>query len=181
MTSRIKPLDDAEWPEAAAGLRDGFAGRLNVYRVRANHPDLLLAWAPLRAHVVQGSALGPERSEVVILRTGLRLGSDYEWAHHVSRARRLGFDDSRIAALKGHAEAMAPDDALLARAVDELLEGACLTSDTQEALLEGLGPEATLDVMATVGFYSVLAFVVKSFDPPLDDDVAAKLAQRPAP
>ena len=80
------PLSDTDWPPALADMAQGFAGRLNVYRTMAHHPALLRAWAPLRGHVVQTSTLGPQISEVVILRTGHRLGAAYEWAHHISRS-----------------------------------------------------------------------------------------------
>jgi alkylhydroperoxidase family enzyme len=61
-------------------MRTGFAGALNVYRTMAHHPELLQARAPLRQHVVKDSALGAERSELVILRAAHRTGSPYEWA-----------------------------------------------------------------------------------------------------
>ncbi len=78
--SPCPPLGDDQWPEPIEDLRSGFAGQLNVYRTMAHNPALLRAWAPLRQHLVKDSALGPQRSEVVILRTGHRLGSHYEWA-----------------------------------------------------------------------------------------------------
>jgi 4-carboxymuconolactone decarboxylase len=169
------PLADEDWPDAVADLRDGFAGRLDVYRVMARHPALLRAWTALRQHVVLDTALGPERSEVVILRTGHRRGSEYEWSHHVVRARALGFDDARIEALRGPVAAMAPDDAVLAQAVDELAETARLRPETRAALEALVGQEGVLDVMATIGFYSTLAFIVNSFGTPVDADVAAAL------
>jgi 4-carboxymuconolactone decarboxylase len=169
------PLADEDWPDAVADLLDGFAGRLDVYRVMARHPALLRAWTALRQHVVLDTALGPERSEVVILRTGHRRGSAYEWAHHVVRARVLGFDDARIEALRGPVAAMAPDDAVLAQAVDELAETARLRPETRAALEALVGQEGVLDVIATIGFYSTLAFIVNSFGTPVDADVAAAL------
>jgi 4-carboxymuconolactone decarboxylase len=175
------PLGDGDWPEEVADLRDGFAGRLDVYRVMARHPALLRAWTALRQHVVLDTALGPERSEVVILRTGHRCGSAYEWAHHVVRARALGFDDARIDALRGPVAAMPPGDAVLARAVDDLTEAARLRPETRAALEALVGQEGVLDLMATVGFYSTLAFIVNSFATPVDADVAAALAEHGAP
>ena len=35
------------------------------------------------------------------------------------------------------------------------------------------------DVIATVGFYSVLGFIVESFDTPIDAAVAAELKEKP--
>jgi alkylhydroperoxidase family enzyme len=173
------PLTDAAWPAEIDDLRTGFAGALNVYRVMAHHPPLLAAWAPLRAHVVQHSALGPERAEIVILRTGHRLGTPYEWAHHVSRARALGLADARIASVAGPPAAMAPEDALLAQAVDALFDGRGLPAGLERDLAGRFGRGAVFDLIATVGFYSTLGYLLNTYDPPLDDAVAAELAARP--
>ncbi len=173
---RMDPLRDADWPEAVDDLRAGFAGRLNVYRVMAHHPDLLSAFAGLRGHVVQNTALGPERAEVVILRLAHRLGSAYEWAHHVVRGRRAGLSDARIRTLRGDPEAMAASDAALARAVDALVDHHKLTDAQAQAVG---GPKAVLDLIATVGMYLTLGFIVESFATPVDDDVAAELASAP--
>lgn len=181
MSARYEPLNDSHWPESVAALRDGFAGRLNVYRVMARHPALLAAWAPLRQHVVRDRALDDQQSEVVILRTGHRLDAPYEWAHHVSRARAIGMDDARIASLAGPLAQMTPEDRVLAEAVDQLAASARLQPTTREAVAALVGVAGLLDLMATVGFYSVLGFVVNSLDVPLDADVAAELHASPAP
>lgn len=179
MAAEFKPIADADWPELLAALRGGFATGLNVYRTMAHHPALLNAWAPLRAHVVTAPALTPDQSEVVILRTGHRLGAAYEWAHHVHRGRRIGMADARIAAIAGPLAAMAPADAILARAVDDLFDARRLSPDSQAALVGLVGAQGMFDLIATVGFYSVLGFIVESFDTPIDAAVAAELEDHP--
>lgn len=181
MRDDFKPLSDADWPEDIAALRHGFAGRLNVYRVMAHHPALLAAWAPLREHVVRNRAMSDQQSEVVILRTGHNLNAPYELAHHVSRGRAVGLDEARIAALAGPLQGIASEDRVLAAAVDELIADARLGEDSCAAVIDLIGPKGLFDLMATVGFYSVLGFIVNSFDTPVDSDVAAELAARPAP
>lgn len=181
MSEEFKPLNDSEWPAAAASLLDGFAGRLNVYRVMAHHPDLLNAWAPLREHVVRKRAMSDQQSEVVILRTGHNLRAPYEWAHHVSRGRAVGMAESRIASLAGPLEGISAEDRILAGAVDELIKDSRLQPVTRAAVIEEIGAEGMFDLMATVGFYSVLGFIVNSLDVPIDDDIIAELSARPAP
>ncbi|HSF64139.1 MAG TPA: carboxymuconolactone decarboxylase family protein [Paracoccaceae bacterium] len=172
-------MSKADWPQDIADMQTGFAGRLNVYRVMAHHPALMRAWAPLRAHVVQDNALGAQRSEVVILRTGHRAGAAYEWAHHISRARACGMSDARIASIAGPLDGMAPEDAVIAGAVDALVDKHHLPEAERDALQALVGTAGVFDVMATVGFYSTLAFIVKTFGTPLDADVAAELDARP--
>lgn len=174
--SPCPPIGDTDWPEALADLKDGFAGGLSVYRTMAHHPALLRAWAPLRQHVVKDSALGAVRSEVVILRAAHRMGSSYEWAHHVARARALGMSDARIAALRA---APTGEDGLIARAVDALFDDRRLSPALEAELAGALGREAVFDLMATVGFYTILGTVLMTYDTPLDAEVAAQMADRP--
>lgn len=177
--ARLSPLPPDAWPDTLADMEDSFAGRLNVYRTMAHHPALVRAWADLRQHVVLDTSLGPARSEVVILRAATRLDSAYEWRHHVSRARALGFDDGRIASLRGPLAGMTPDDATIVRAVDEVMDQARLSPQTLAALSALVEAQGVLDLFATVGFYSTLAFIVNTFDTPLDRAVADELAARP--
>ena len=176
MISPCPPISDADWPESIAEMKTGFAGALNVYRTMAHHPALLKAWAPLRQHIVKDSALGPVRSEVVILRAAHRMGSPYEWAHHVSRARVLGMSDARIAALRGMPEG---EDGLIARAVDALFEDKRLSPALEAELAAALGRGAVFDLIATVGFYSVLGYILMTYDTPIDAAVAREVAERP--
>lgn len=104
----------------------------------AHNSALLRAWQDYPDHVVVRSTLGRQRSDVVILRTGHRLRAEYEWAHHVIRARGCGTDDARIAALRGPVAEMTTDDAVLAGAVGNLIDHACL-GDARLRTLDAAG------------------------------------------
>lgn len=167
-------IKDSEWPAAIEDMREGFAGGLNVYRTMAHHPKLLRSWANFRNHIVLDSALGSQMSEVVILRCGLNLGSEYEWAHHVYRARKLGMGDALIQAISGDGVLLPQDIQLLMRATDQLFAYKKLLPKTQTALSLAFGTEAMLDVMATVAHYSLLGFILNSFNVEIDANVAAQ-------
>ncbi len=176
---QLDPIGDGDWPEALSHLRGGFMGQANIYRVMAHHPDLVKGWTGLREHLVARNALGPERSEVVILRLAHRLDATDEWAQHVVRARSRGLEDARIRALEGPLEEMDADDALIARAVDALVDEARVPLGILEPLGRRLGPQGLLDLLALVGLYMTIAFILKTFGTPLDADVAAELERRP--
>lgn len=178
MTRQFKPLSDADWPAAIADLRAGFAGQLNVYRLMAHHPDLLRAWTGLRAHIVQQTALGPVRAEVVILRLAHRLGCDYEWNQHVLRGLKVGLKKDRIARLRGACPDMLSEDALLCGAVDALLDQSRLSASQMQALEAGVGRQGVLDLMATVGMYLTLGFLLNSVSTPLEPENAEALDRR---
>lgn len=173
---QAQPIPNDSWPSEIEGMLTGFAGQLNVYRVMAHHPALLRAWAPLRQHVVLDTALGRDSSEVVILRAGYRLQSSYEWAHHVSRARRLGFSDDRIAAIAGMPKG---DDGLLVKAADAVIDHHCLPPDLEAELAAIFGRPAVFDLIATVGFYLVLGTLLKTYATPLEPGLSAEAAQSP--
>lgn len=162
------PLPDEQLPADAPA----FAAKLNVYRTMAHNPALLAAWAPLRGHVVLGGALTEAQKEIVILRTGYHWGSAYERAHHVVRGRLAGLSDARIARTAKPAEDwdVADEDTALMAATDALLTHGRLS----ESQLKTLDPAWLLDIMATIGFYSTLAFIVNSFETPIDPDIASK-------
>lgn len=171
----LPPLTNAQWPADLADLLDGFAGRLNVYRVMAHHPALVRAWENLRNHLVLASALSAPDQEIVILRAGHRWGSAYEWAHHVVRGRAAGLDDARIRRVRAETADLDdadPDDLLIA-CVDELLDQGRLSPRRRDALMARVGASGVLDLMATVGMYSTLAFILNSFETPIEPQIAA--------
>lgn len=175
----FKPISDDAWPAELDDMLSGFAGGLNVHRAIAHHPPLLRALAGLREHVVNRNALGHALSEIAILRLGHRLGSSYEVEQHIVRGRARGLSDARISATSGPVEAMEPADAIVAQAVDDLVERNRLSEASIAALMAMGGKGAVMDLIATVGFYSLLGYSLLSFDTPLDDNIAAELAKQP--
>ncbi|RUR33336.1 carboxymuconolactone decarboxylase family protein [Vreelandella andesensis] len=175
--SPCPPISDADWPTEIADLRDDFAGALNVYRTMAHHPALLNAWAPLRQHVVKENALGPELTEVVILRASLRMESSYEWAHHVSRALALGFSEARINAIREMPDGV---DGLIVSAVNALFDQRMLSPEQEAKLADAIGRKAVIDLIAMVGFYTVLGYLLKTYHTPLDDNIQKEAEIMPA-
>lgn len=181
--SSLAPVADDAWPRQIDDLRAGFAGSLNIYRVMAHHPDLLRAWENLRNHVVLCNSLTPRQQEIIILRTGYRWDSVYEWAHHVVRGRAAGLTNREIEAAR---EPRPPSDidADLVRlivAVDQLKDNGRLADPLRLELEQDAGSKKILDLLATVGMYTTLAFIANSFTPPIDADVTAALVGDWAP
>ncbi|MDO6965891.1 carboxymuconolactone decarboxylase family protein, partial [Rhizobium alvei] len=67
----------------------------------------------------------------------------------------------------------------IAEAVDSLLDQRRLPPALEAELAAMIGREAVLDLIATVGFYSVLGYMLMSYDTPIDDAIAAEMAARP--
>jgi alkylhydroperoxidase family enzyme len=169
-TKLLAPIADAEWPRELEALRGGFASELNVYRVMAHHPALLQAWTSLRNHLTLGSTLSARWRELAILRTARFIDSRYEWIHHVERGRASGLTDPEIAAvgLSDLSSAFGDADTALLKTTDALLKGLGLSALQVDVAAEHMSAQQLLDLMATVGMYLMLGFLVKSFRTPLE-------------
>lgn len=179
--SELLPLPVDEWDPQIAHLSDGFAGRLNVYRVMAHNPPLLAGWAELRDHLVAGNELEPELSEIAILRIGYRLDSEYEQAHHIMRARACGISDARIRQTLAAGIPDDPTDALIVMAIDELVGTTMISGSTLESVMTMVGRRGVLDLIALFGFYTTLGGILKTFGTPIDAEIMEALDRSPLP
>ena len=113
--------------------------------------------------------------EVVLdkLRTGLLCGSAYEWAQHVQVGRFTGLTDEEIERVKSGPDdpGWNESDRTLLRAVDELHADHVVSDDTWQALGDhaGLDQRGKMDLVITVGHYTMVAMMLKSFGVQLDD------------
>ncbi|MGC0422702.1 MBL fold metallo-hydrolase [Embleya sp. AB8] len=155
-----------------AGGAGPLAGRpvLNVLATIGNHPDLLIALAPLLTQLAQG-LLPPRERELAILRTAHRTGAAYEWHHHTRLGAAAGLTGSEIARVldgpddPGWHEA----DRALLRAVDELCDDHVLSPATRRELAVHHSTPRLLELLALVGAYALIAGILNTCEVPLDD------------
>jgi 4-carboxymuconolactone decarboxylase len=121
--------------------------------------------------VLAKSTLPPRDRELLILRTGWRCRSPYEWGQHVVIARTTGLDDDEIARVADGPDAAGWDffDALLLRAVDELHDDACVSEPTYRAIAERYDEQQMLDLVFTVGQYHLVSMALNTFRVERDD------------
>ncbi|MFJ2863547.1 MBL fold metallo-hydrolase [Kitasatospora sp. NPDC087314] len=157
--------------QVLAGGAGPLAGRpvLNVLATIGNHPDLLVALAPLLTQLAQG-LIPPRERELVILRTAHRTGSTYEWEHHARLATAVGVTGPEIDGVADgpdHPDWDEADRALL-RAVDELCTEHTLSPATWQALAARHSTPQLLELLALVGTYTLVAGIVNSCQVHLD-------------
>ena len=169
MAPRIEPLPPDEWDDDLRPLLEASQaslGRpLNIFATLANHPKLLKRWSVLANHVLFKSSIPAREREMLILRTGLRCGSDYEWGQHVGIARGAGLSDVEIARVAEGPEASgwtAGERALL-RAADELHDAQVVRDGTWTELAEAWSTQQLMDIVMTVGMYTQVAMALRSF------------------
>lgn len=174
---RITPQPPEEWhDDARAALAQvvptGAPRPVRLPAVIARHPTLLppyLEWA--KAVALRG-VLAPRDAALVVLRTGHRWSSGFEWGVHVGTATARGLvDDADLAALRiGPADARwsAHERALLA-AVDELVDEGTVHDDTWAVLAAALDDAALVELVLTVGHYTMLSMLANAVGLPAPD------------
>jgi 4-carboxymuconolactone decarboxylase len=175
---RVVPLDKSEWTNeqtevmVAITARKPMYERLNIFRVLVRHPVALRAFQEWLWHIHGSSnTLGLRERELAVLRTGYLCQSGYEWAQHVRIAREMGFSNAEIDAVKigATADNWSSEDAAILRACDELHSDQFVSDDTWRLLCGFLGEQQRMDLVFTVGQYTLVSMFLNSFGVPLDD------------
>ena len=156
---------------------------LNIFRTLAHHPKLLKRWSVFGNHVLARSTLPARERELVILRTGYLCGSGYEWAQHAAIGRQAGLTDTeieRIALGLGGASAVglgpsgwSVDDGVLLAATDQLVETKFIDDATWTQLGARWDTQQLLDVVFTVGQYTLVSMALNTFGVQLESHTDA--------
>jgi 4-carboxymuconolactone decarboxylase len=170
---RIPPLPPTERDEQADELleRLGPAGAYNIFTTLIRHPRLFKRWSAFGGVLLSGELSAHDR-ELLILRTAHHCGADYEWAHHLDIAKRVGMDDEEIQRIVAGPEAPEWSDlqAALLRAADELHEQARVGDETWAVLAEHYDERQLIEVCMVVGQYHLVAFVLNSLGVEVEED-----------
>jgi alkylhydroperoxidase family enzyme len=163
---RIPPLRDDEVDEQARELLAGVAGgpaASNIFTTLVRHPGLFRRWTPFGGKLLAGK-LPPRDRELLILRTGYRCGSEYEWGQHVLIGRAAGVTDDELPRIQAgpEAEGWSARDALLMRVADELHDDSCITDATWAALTDHYDERQLIEIPMLVGHYHMVAFTLRS-------------------
>ena len=176
-TPRIPPLPPDRWDPEIRPLLEANEARmgrpLNIFATFANHPKLLKRWSVLANHALFKTTLPARERELLILRTGLRCGSDYEWGQHVRIAREAGLTDAEIDRVGAGpaAEAWSRADRALLQAADELHDDQLVADATWDELSLDWDTEQLMDIVFTVGIYTQIAMALRSFGVQREDGV----------
>ncbi|MET0341444.1 MAG: carboxymuconolactone decarboxylase family protein [Polyangiales bacterium] len=162
---RVAPLTDDELSEEQrALLAQGRTGQMNIFRTLVRYPELYRSWMRFGSHVLGKSTLDARAREILILRIGHLCDSGYEFHQHTRIGKLAGLSDREITAIKEGPEAdgWSDFDRTLLRATDELHRDACLSDSTWQALSARYGTEQLLDLIFTVGQYTLVSMALNS-------------------
>lgn len=166
---RIPPIEDlSTLTKRQEQLRERLGRRgtspKNIYRTMLRFPEIWAAMMPLGGRVADTSKLSARLREFIILRTAWRCDCEYEWAQHAEIARAAGLTDEEIEAIGLFPEhgSLQATPRMLLKAVDELFDDALISDQSWADLSSAFGEEAIVDLVATCGFYNLLAWQLRS-------------------
>lgn len=143
----------------------------NMHRTFGSHPDLYAAWLPFAVHVMPSSSLPARDRQLLILGTAFAWRAGYPWAHHARISQTLGAlsaeEVARVEAGPGDA-AWTPHEAALLSACVETRRDGRIGDRTWEALAKAYTREQLLDVVFTIGQYTLIATALNSLEVDLD-------------
>ncbi|MFN9618253.1 MAG: carboxymuconolactone decarboxylase family protein [Synechococcaceae cyanobacterium] len=164
---RMPPLPPEQRSEAqrqaAAALEAGPRGRLEgPFIPLLRSPELMDRLQETGAYLRFASALPERLREFVILLVARRWSQPVEWAIHCPLALAAGLDSAILHAVaEGRRPAALPEAEAIAYAVwDELDRYRSLSDATYSRTLQLLGEAGLIDLIALIGYYSLLAMVM---------------------
>jgi alkylhydroperoxidase family enzyme len=180
-TPRLAPIPAQEWTEEQlAVLRGAFPPRLvdsyvaggpdappvpTVLATLVHHPVLAAPFLAFNNVLLRTPALTARQRELMILRVAWRTRSKYEWIQHARLRHRYDITLDDVEAI-ARGEMLASWSALehsLVVATDELLDDSCISDATWAALASELDEAQLVEVVFTVGTYTLLAMAFNSF------------------
>jgi 4-carboxymuconolactone decarboxylase len=138
-------------------------GQLNIFRTLAHNEKLAKGFLRLGGHLLGGGILPARDREIVILRTGSRAGSEYEFGQHTRLGREAGLTGYEIARLaEGDVAGWGDDDAALISLVDDLCDHDVVSETTWERLRARWSDAQLLELLVLAGFYRLASGMLNS-------------------
>jgi 4-carboxymuconolactone decarboxylase len=164
---RIPPLAaedrDAEARELLGEVAAGDSPASNIFATLVRHPGLFRKWLPFGGKLLSGKLPARDR-ELLILRTGWRCRSEYEWGQHALIGRSAGLSDDDLRRVRDGPEADGwdPFEAALLRAADELHDDGCISDGTWDVLAARYDQRQLIEVPMVVGHYHLVSFTLNT-------------------
>ncbi len=181
--SRLSPIDPSAFsPEEHAAYEE--LGRVphnprGPTAIWSRNPLLAKAALPLGNYLRFESKLSADLRELAILTTARQLNSQNEWSSHRPLAEKAGLEPSVLDDI-AHRRKPKFSSALHEIVYDvaaELASTHDLRDATYRKAVNVLGERRLIDIITTVGFYTMLSLLLRSTRAPLPDGVVPPLPE----
>ena len=160
----LDPAAQAVWDRIAAGARGGVGG---PFTALIRSPELCSRVEQLGVFIRYECSVPMRLRELAILCVGQHWRADYEWFAHAPIAAQQGVPAAVIAAVGAGAERIpfdAPADAAVVGFTRALLRTGRVPEAEYAAAQALLGDRGTVELTGLVGYYSLLAMQLNTFE-----------------
>jgi len=179
--SVIPKIEDPESEDLRAlyeRLEQNPLGNLNIFKVMAHNPPLMLDWLRMATPLLGHGLMLPARlREIAILRVAQNARSEYEFGQHIPIARAVGLTDEEMSSLQDYDEGDTFSDLekALIQYVDSVSAFDAASGDRARDLKRWLSDRELLELSFVIGHWTMVACVLVPLEVELDEHVAATL------
>ena len=134
---------------------------LRPYEVLLHTPGLARPAAELGHQIRYEGTLEDHDRELAIITTALVHECGFEWDSHVGLAREAGVSEDTIMFLQTDGGSLDGRDELIVGFVRELCANSDVSDDRLDAAAEAIGHDRVVELCALVGYYTLLAYVMR--------------------
>jgi 4-carboxymuconolactone decarboxylase len=184
--TRLPRLEDHELSPQQRELSERIAGKRGQTRgpflMWMHSPGLLDRVEALGAYVRFESALNLRLRELILLVAARHFDAQYSWNGHIDKAAEAGVDAEALQRLARNEDpAFGPrDEQVMFAFCTELLDEHFVSDETFAAALELFGNQGVVDIIGSLGNFSMLAFCLNAFELDLRDGMTSPFPDVPA-
>jgi 4-carboxymuconolactone decarboxylase len=159
----MKPEQRAIYAQTVAGRRGSVPANVLAW---LHSPSLASRAQKLGEFVRYETVLGPRVSELSILVVARRWTAQHEWGVHAAEAARAGVSPEVIAAIAEQRKPAFERDAdrVVFEFASELVSTGKVGDDAYRSAEHSLGHRALVELVALVGYYTMVAFTLNAFE-----------------
>jgi len=176
--SRIPLVDPERAAPEVREVLENLPAPLHIFRMMAHAETSFRPLLRLGTTILSRQELDPKLRELAILQAAALTPGRYEWIQHVPIAKATGATDAQIAAVERRdwdADCLDERERLaLAFGADVLLR-ARVSDERFAAMRERFSPREIVELILTLGYYSMLARLTEVTDTDLDEPVGTKV------
>jgi 4-carboxymuconolactone decarboxylase len=160
--------------EIAAGPRGAVVG---PFIAALRSPEFMRRLQRLGEYLRFQNALGPRLTELAVLVVARHFTAQFEWVMHAPLAAERGIAPEAIEAIAAgrRPTTLAEDEAVVLDFASDLLRSQTVSDDVYRLAVDALGETGVVDLVGTVGYYSMLAMILNVAQTPLPPDKAPAL------
>lgn len=174
MTQRIPLIDE----ERAVALGREFGiferqARRGAFRTLANNPALAKPMYELLMTLLTKNSLELRLREMIVMRIGWRMKSEYQWFQHYQIATtQAGFSEELILAIRDwrNSTLLQPADRAVLAAVDDTVDRGGISDPVWAECAQHIpNPATQVEMVVAIGYWIMLGQLFQTFQVPLQE------------